>query len=872
MSSVGSLSSSTSSSIFNSSNRITGLASGLDTDALIESMTAATRSKIAKQNQNKQLLQWKMDDYRSISSKLIDFQNKYLSYSSTTNLRSPNFFDKTLLSVIGDNSKYVSVSGTSKTVENISIAGVKQLAQNASYTSKVNVSDQTLNGSSVSNNDKFISSELDGTYITFSYGNKNYTISVSDLKTSDELESGEDYTTIANDLVNKLNEKLNELDFGEGEKLSEVISFEFNSDTNPNKITLKETAGNAMEIKGGSSKLLNVLGLEKGDKLSKSEISSDEITDKTFAEITKTFEEMVSGDGKTISFTYNGTTKSIELPGKDSDIFDEQGNADMEKLADYLETQLDKAFGSGRIDVNFNGKKNTDGSFTGSFEFKTMLLEKNADGTYKEDTSSVLKINSGNADALETLGLTAGDSNRVNLDASVAESGLKDIDISKISNTTNDTNITDAEKKNQYVILIQNNITGGDPIAISKTVDGKDFDENTSLSDIIKAINASDANVQVTYSETSDKFTLTSKESGASGDFSIVGGYLDKDGNIIGSEEENNNLGTAIFGRTGNDNYNKTEGKDAVILVDYDGTGGADPVLITRSSNTFDIDGLSVTVNGIFGNVQTNTDDAGVTTVTSYDKDAAVTFGAKVDTEKVTEAVKAMVDAFNEIIKLTNDELSEKKNRDYAPLTDEQKEEMTEDQIKAWEEKAKAGMLFNDSDLRNFTSSIRFIFSGDSETTQLLSDMGITTSTTYSDHGKINFDETKFKAALESNPDAISDLFTRAGETTVDSEGNKITKNAGLMNQIKTIFDKYASTTGAVKGIFVQMAGATESPLSMLDNSILDQMNDIDDEIEKLQDKLETETERYYKQFTSLETFISQMNSQSSWLTSQFSS
>ena len=91
------------------------------------------------------------------------------------------------------------------------------------------------------------------------------------------------------------------------------------------------------------------------------------------------------------------------------------------------------------------------------------------------------------------------------------------------------------------------------------------------------------------------------------------------------------------------------------------------------------------------------------------------------------------------------------------------------------------------------------------------------------------------------------------------------------MNQIKDVFDKYAGTSGAVKGVFVQIAGATESPLSMLDNSLLDQMNDIDDEIDRLQDKLETETERYYSQFTSLETFISQMNSQSSWLSSQFS-
>lgn len=170
MASIGSLSSSTSSSIFNTNKRITGLASGLDTDALIESMTASTRSKIAKQNQQKQLLQWKMDDYRSISSKLIAFQNKYTSYSAESNLRSPSFFDKTLLSVIGENSKYVSVSGTSSTVENIAISAVKQLAQNTSYVSSSAVSDQKLNSDAVTGKEKYTSSELEGKYISFSYG------------------------------------------------------------------------------------------------------------------------------------------------------------------------------------------------------------------------------------------------------------------------------------------------------------------------------------------------------------------------------------------------------------------------------------------------------------------------------------------------------------------------------------------------------------------------------------------------------------------------------------------------------------------------------------------------------------------------------
>ena len=435
MSSVGSLSSSTSSSIFNSSNRITGLASGLDTDALIESMTAATRSKIAKQKQDKQLLQWQMDDYRSISSKLIDFQNKYLSYSSETNLRSSSFFDKTLLSVLGDNSKYVSVSGTSKTVENISIVGVDKLAQNSGYVSSKPVSDQTLSGSEITGTETSTISKLDGTYLTFSYGTKNYTVSISHLKTSDEIESfDENGNVIANDLVDKLNEKLNNIDFTDGKKLFDEIEFDLNDE---NQIFIKQKNGNnALEIKGGSEELLNALGLEKGDKASAdAPITGDnKLIDSFFKgtadenyengyEETSTFKDMVSGEGKTISFTYNGTTKTINLPDseKNADIFNADGSAKMDKLAQYLETELGKAFGSGRIDVSYE---------KGKLNFNTTYV----DGS--NDASSVLKINSGNANAVKALGLTVGDSNRVNLNTSVAESGLKTyFNLSGLENT-----------------------------------------------------------------------------------------------------------------------------------------------------------------------------------------------------------------------------------------------------------------------------------------------------------------------------------------------------------------------------------------------------------------------------------------------------
>ena len=86
------------------------------------------------------------------------------------------------------------------------------------------------------------------------------------------------------------------------------------------------------------------------------------------------------------------------------------------------------------------------------------------------------------------------------------------------------------------------------------------------------------------------------------------------------------------------------------------------------------------------------------------------------------------------------------------------------------------------------------------------------------------------------------------------------------MVRLQTLVNKYASTTGATKGILIERAGSQYAPTSILTNSMQKQMDEIDDEIDRLMDKLEMEQDRYISQFTTLETLISQMNSQSSWL------
>ena len=183
MASIGGLSGSTSNSL-SGLKGYGGLASGLDRDSLIESMTQGTTSKIYKQQQKKTSLQWEQTAIRNITDKMIAFSDKYLStYSSSTNLFSSTFWGRNNISVLGSNSKYVSVSGSSSTADTLSILGVKQLAKKAQMTSGSAASDGILKTGKIDLSDQK-AENLEGKTIEINYGDKNYTVT---------LPSGSDY-------------------------------------------------------------------------------------------------------------------------------------------------------------------------------------------------------------------------------------------------------------------------------------------------------------------------------------------------------------------------------------------------------------------------------------------------------------------------------------------------------------------------------------------------------------------------------------------------------------------------------------------------------------------------------------------------------
>lgn len=795
MSGIGGLSSSTSSSI----RGYGGLASGLDRDTLIENMTYGTTSKIEKQQQKKTTLQWKQSAIQNITDKMINFADKYTStMTSTTNLFSSAFWGRNIITALGANSKFVSVSGTASSANSVSIAGIKQLAEKARWTSQSAVSSKSLTTGDINPDELQSSDTLSGKTLTFKYGGNSYTVTLSGQNSNNEAYK---FDTVEN-IKDSLNDILSKEELNDGRKLSEVIDVA----TDGNKIVFKdkENTGNELELTGGSA--LELLGFKDSADSDFTEISfsngsvssKQDIDEKTLTEFVS-FVDKIAGKEMTVS--YNGTSKTIKMPEAD-ELAGLTGKALMDKIAESLQGQMDDAFGKGRISVENND--NSDGTF--SLEFVTT---KPGDGSL--DESSTLTFVNGSTGLLGENGLlkTAyGANNRLNLNAKLEDAGF-----------AGNLNISD-DPANPTVITIN-----GTNIEITK---------DDTVYTLMDKINEK-TDVTVSYQAEGDKFTFTSNEDGASGSIEFGG---------------NKDALEAIFGQGAS--TVSVQGQDAIVSVKYGDTG--DVVEIIRGSNSFNLDGMNIGLKGTFGY-----DDTGKLDSTAEE----ITFDANVDTDKIVDAVKEMVEAYNEIVELVNKEVQTKPDRDYTPLTSDQKKELSEDEIKLYEEKAKEGLLFNDSDLRALSNDLRFAISP--ADLAEMEKLGLSISSTYSDNGKLVLDETKFRAALESDPEKVEEMFTKT--KTTDASGNAVSAD-GIATNLKNVMYKYANNIGTY-GILVDKAGTSKAPRSITDNSIYKELEEINKKIADLQDRLETERDRYIQQFTSLETLISQMNSQSSYL-SQF--
>ena len=285
-----------------------------------------------------------------------------------------------------------------------------------------------------------------------------------------------------------------------------------------------------------------------------------------------------------------------------------------------------------------------------------------------------------------------------------------------------------------------------------------------------------------------------------------------------------------------------TKGQDAVMDVEINGKRFEN---LTRSGNSFNIDGLTINVKDTF---------------TTGKDEEAVTFQTTTDSDKIVDAIRSFVEDYNEMateIKnaySTQPAYKNKKTR-YEPLTAEEEDEYTESELKAYNEKAKQGILFGDTNLSSMYSKLLSAISPGGTDGQTLREIGIGTS--YSDGmTTLSLDEDKLRAALESDPDKVRNAFTKTREGGSASNG--------LMQNMQNALNTYVKTTGEPKGVLITRAGSIKAPASLNNNSLQSQINNIDTQIDRWQDKMADQIDRYTTQFSRLEQLIAQMNSQAS--------
>ncbi|MFJ6210796.1 flagellar filament capping protein FliD [Lysinibacillus sp. NPDC092081] len=246
--------------------------------------------------------------------------------------------------------------------------------------------------------------------------------------------------------------------------------------------------------------------------------------------------------------------------------------------------------------------------------------------------------------------------------------------------------------------------------------------------------------------------------------------------------------------------------------------------------------------------VKNNTPTGGSTVPT-------VTMQATTDTKAAKEQIKEFVEKYNEMIDEFNKQLKESKYRDYAPLTAEQRKDMSENEQKLWDEKAKSGLLRSDSIMRDGMAKMRETFMGSvaglgDKFMDSLAEIGITTSKDMKNNGKLVIaDEDKLDAALEKDPDQVFKMFSQTGSVTAAGDSRGIAwRLRDEMKKMTTQIEKQAGKEGAVNNTF----------------SLGIAINESDTRMTKLQAKLRDVEARYWKQFTAMEQAINKANQQSS--------
>lgn len=360
--------------------------------------------------------------------------------------------------------------------------------------------------------------------------------------------------------------------------------------------------------------------------------------------------------------------------------------------------------------------------------------------------------------------------------------------------------------------------------------------ETDNIHTLVSQINRAGIGLQAFYDEALDRFFLSSVDTGDAVNVSFEAAGSTKPNDVQQFLAQSLKL---VVGSAAHDQGQPVVlGESVVLGKSYEGTNAKiiyNGLELEQQSNEFSIGG--VTYN-----------------LLKADPGTTVTVRVGQDIDAMVETIKGFVEKYNEVLAEINSALTEKRYHDYPPLTDAQKEEMTEKEIELWEERARSGLLRGDSLLSGIGASLRAamggMFGDTGDPFRTLADIGITTGS-WDEMGHLHLDEAKLREALRTDADAVAALFRQDGTG----------QSQGIVRRLTDALERGIERIG-------QRVGVTGAPVD--DSAIGRQIGWINDAIERAEERLARREAYLYRQFTVLETFISQMNTQSLWLAQTF--
>lgn len=788
--------------------RLGGITSGFDTEAMVTQLLSSYQTRIDKQSQKITKLSWQQSAYQDITKKITEFKNTYFDVlKRDTYLMSPSTFNKFKADVTATSN--ADAAGLTVSTTSNSSSGSYKIKLNQAAKASTAQGNSITSGNFKLDLDKALSS-ASGEVKTNDDGSKTWTmnfaldVQVGGIRktisfSADALLGADgnvaDKDAAKSSIIDSLNQKLQE-SFGYSGKTSGATGA---TDANGKEWFLQVKLGSdgKAEFQVGGNASVSVAENKGNFGLAQ---PKEKVAISTGSVVTGVNALQVEIGGKNVSVAFNGVSSTY---------YDSKGQTGNEAiLAEYKELKTAAYRKSYNLADNEIVSDEQLEKFTYSNE--QAAKDKNA-ASIKE----ALKGVAGYTFNFDGTYVTAADSNGNSVDFSMTsvEGGTLGLTKASASNKINSgSTLSDLGFKPEADGTYKLNINGTE---IS-------LDKNSTISSMMSAVNKSAAGVTMTYSSLTNSFTLESKEFGGAGKVEVGDTSL---GRSLGLVDDNGTVGAS-------------EGQNAIFEIN-----GQEVYL---NDNTYTLDGNTFTFND------------NMTIGETY------TVNIAKDSTTVKDALKKFVESYNKLIDDVYGYIGKSPAKDddgntYEPLTNAEKDEMSEDEITKWEEKAKQGVLYNDSTVSTVMSQMRSAL----YTSVTLDDgskfgiynLGIKTSSEWSEHGKLQIDEDAFDKAFENNEDAIIKLFT-------DSD-------TGMMKKLNSVIDGAVKSSGAAntRGTLVRKAGKADSSVTT-DSTIYKEMVKMQDRLKELQDRYDTKEEYWWKVFTNMETAMADLNSQTSYISS----